>query len=99
MRAMDNYLSPTNIVIIEPKMSYPAPEVITEYVISAFAEAHDMSVSDARVFLDRYDCVRYVRDNYKIFAYMMSIDMVKTLRNNIRGCGGVCPSIVRKIDD
>ncbi len=99
MRAMDNYLSPTNIVIIEPKMSYPAPEVITEYVIGAFAEAHDMSVSDARVFLDKFDGVSFVQENYKVFAYKMSIDMVKTLCNYIRRCGGVCPPIVRKIDD
>lgn len=71
------------------------PKKVSEYVIAAFSEAHGMSVSDAREFIDRYGGTEYIERCYKSFAHMMAPDMVKTLRRHIEWAGGTCPLIVR----
>ena len=68
------------------------PKKVSEYVIAAFSEAHGMSVSDAREFIDRYGGTERC---YKSFAHMMAPDMVNTLRRHIEWAGGTCPPIVR----
>ena len=41
------------------------PKKVSEYVIAAFSEAHGMSVSDAREFIDRYGGTEYIERCYK----------------------------------
>lgn len=95
---VDRYLTRVSVSGIDTNMSYPAPEVISEYVIGAFAEAHGMSVGDARAFVDVYGGMRFVEDNYKMFAYKMPAGMVDSLRRYIQRSGGECPPIVRDVN-
>ena len=51
------------------------PKKVSEYVIATFSEAHGMSVSDAREFIDRYGGTEYIERCYKSFAHMMAPDI------------------------
>ena len=91
---VDSFIRPGRVSIIGEDMSELEPDMVSEYVLGAFAEAHGMRIGEARAYLDQYGTFDYLRRSYTAYAHMMSPQMVSSLRAYIERQGGTCPPMV-----
>lgn len=91
---VNRFIKPGRVSRIGTGMTAIDPDMVSEYALGAFAEAHGMSVSEARGFLEGFGTFDYLGRSYKAYAHMMAPQMVSSLRQYVERHGGVCPPMV-----